>query len=69
MGTVWDNNEELDAEQDLVATDQRDADFLSPDDEALQVETSADSAREAMQELGDDVASSPARRGHEPTAD
>lgn len=69
MGTVWDNNDELSAEDDLVATDHRDADFLEPEADAMQVETSADSPREAMQELGDDVASSPARRGHEPTAD
>lgn len=63
---VWDPNENIDEEHELVATDQRDADEeqVTPDDEQA-VETIHEDPRDALAELGEDVASSPARRGHE----
>lgn len=68
MAEIWDQNEEIDEEHELVATDHRDRDeeLVTPDEEQ-EVETTESTARDALAELGEDVASSPARRGHDNT--
>lgn len=51
MGTVWDNNDELDAEQELTATDQRDLDYIESNDEGGEAETVAEEQAESLAEL------------------
>ncbi|MGJ0203078.1 hypothetical protein NHL51_02795 [Leucobacter sp. gxy201] len=70
MAEIWEQNEEVDEEHELVATDHRDRDEELVDADAEQeVETDADDPRDALAELGEDVASSPARRGHDNDTD
>lgn len=66
MAKVWEQNEERDENEELVVTEHRDADgpALEPEDEQA-VETTEDDPHEALEELGEDVASSPAQRGHD----
>lgn len=66
MTQMWDKNEEKNAEEELVITEHRDSDVASvtPEQEP-QTATTADDPREALEELGEDVSSSPARRAHE----
>jgi len=66
MAELWEQNEEIDENEELVATDHRDesSEIVTPEEEQA-VETTASDPREALEELGEDVASSPARRGHE----
>lgn len=66
MSKIWDQNEEINEDEELVVTDHRDASSAVIDaEEADDVETTQDDPREALAELGEDVASSPARRGHD----
>lgn len=72
MADIWDQNEELDAEEELVVTDlrdDRDEAAVDADAEAVTVDDAeippGETPREALEALGEDVASSPARRGHE----
>ncbi len=69
MAEMWEPNEEIDENEELVATDHRDEDLpeVDPEDEQL-VETTADDPRVALEELGEDASSSPARRGQEDPA-
>ncbi|MBL3686302.1 hypothetical protein D3248_04965 [Leucobacter zeae] len=75
MADIWDQNEELDAEEELVVTDIRD----DRDEAAVDAETAAvteddveippgETPRDALEALGEDVASSPAQRGHDEEA-
>lgn len=66
MAELWEPNEEIDENEELVATDHRDepSEHVTPDEEQA-VEATTDDPREALEKLGEDVASSPARRGHE----
>lgn len=66
MAELWEQNEEVDENEELVATDHRDesSEHVTPEEEQA-VETMTDDPREALEELGEDVASSPARRGRE----
>lgn len=66
MAELWEPTDEIDENEELVVTDHRDeaSEHVTPDEEQA-VETTADSPREALEELGEDVASSPARRGRE----
>lgn len=66
MAEIWEQNEEKGPEDELVVTEQRDAErpAVDPDDEQA-IETTESDPRDALEELGEDVASSPARRGHE----
>lgn len=66
MSRIFDQNEEIDEETELVATDHRDeAEEAVPPEDEESVETLHEDPREAMEELGEDVASSPARRAHD----
>lgn len=64
MGSSGDLNEEIDENHELVVTGHRDGDepVVQPEREA-EVETAGLSPSEALEELGEDVASSPAQRG------
>lgn len=66
MAEIWEQNEEIDEEHELVTTDHRDRDeeLVAPEDEPEE-ETTEEAPRDALAELGEDVASSPARRGHD----
>lgn len=66
MSQIWEQNEEKDEEEELVVTEHRDQGepAVTPDEEQ-QIETASDDPRSALDELGEDVSSSPARRGHE----
>ena len=65
MAEIWDQNEEIDENEELVVTDLRDEDeSVDPEDEQL-IETPSGDPRLAMDALGEDVSSSPARRGHD----
>lgn len=72
MADIWDQNEELDAEDELVVTDLRDEEDEAAVDEDTESVAEEDveippgeTPREALDALGEDVASSPAQRGHE----
>ncbi|SJM62784.1 hypothetical protein [Gulosibacter sp. 10] len=64
MAQIAKPNEELGGDEELVATDHRDAPEpnVRPEDEQV-VETPGDTPREALEELGADVASTPTDRG------
>lgn len=65
MARLGDQNENIDQETELVSTSHRDReDELVRPDEEQDLETLHQDPREAMEELGEDVASSPARRAH-----
>lgn len=66
MAQLWESNESKDADEELVVTDHRESDepHVTPDDD-LSVETTASNPQEALEALGEDASSSPARRGHE----
>ena len=66
MSQIWEQNEEKDEEEELVVTQHRDdrEPVVTPDEEQ-QIETPSDDPRSALDALGEDVSSSPARRGHE----
>jgi len=66
MAQLWEQNEEKDEEDELVVTEHRDdSEPAVPPEEETAVETPAGDARGALDALGEDVASSPARRGHD----
>lgn len=64
MAQISRPNEEVDEEEELVVTDHRDAigENVPPEEEQA-VETTEETPREVLEDLGEDVASSPARRG------
>lgn len=66
MAEIWEQNEEVSEDEELVVTDHRDAQepTVLPEDEQS-VEATTDDPREALEEQGEDVSSSPARRGHD----
>lgn len=70
MVQLWNTNEEKSADDELVVTEHRDADgpVVTGEDEQL-IETSADGPKHALEELGEDVSSSPAERGTEGVVD
>lgn len=65
MGEIWDENEELGAEDELVVTEQRDRASALDSAEETAVETTVGDPAEVLEELGEDVASSAAQRGRE----
>lgn len=66
MAQIWEQNEEIDENEELVVTDHRDEaePAVGPEDEQA-VETATGGGRAPLEALGEDVASSPARRGHD----
>ncbi|MFC5337672.1 hypothetical protein [Leucobacter denitrificans] len=66
MAEIWEQNEEISEDEELTVTDHRDEaePKVSPEEEQA-VEVTTDDPREALEEQGEDVSSSPARRGHE----
>lgn len=70
MAEIWEPTDEIDGDEDLTVTDHRDEDrpLVSADDERA-VEVTTDDPREALEELGEDVASSPARRAEDTETD
>jgi len=66
VAQIWEQNEEKDEDDELVVTEHRDEaePAVEPEDEQA-VETTEPDPRAALDELGEDVSSSPARRGHE----
>lgn len=66
MAQLWEQNEEKNEEEELVVTDHRDSEepAITSDDEQI-VEVTTSDPRDALGELGEDVSSSPAQRGHE----
>lgn len=70
MTDPWKQNEEKREDEELVVTDHRDGDEpIVTADEEPSIEMTQGTARETLQEQGEDVASSPARRGHDNTVD
>lgn len=64
MAEIWEQNEQKNEEEDLVVTEHRDEPRPNVTaDEEQSVETTTDDPREALDALGEDVSSSPARRG------
>lgn len=63
MGKIWEPNEEHTEEEELVVTDHRDGDLDLAETEDEVIRSAEDDAREAVDALGEDVASSPAQRG------
>ncbi|WP_336660712.1 hypothetical protein [Leucobacter sp. USHLN153] len=70
MAEIWEPTDEIDGDEELVVTDHRDEDrpLVGADDEQS-VETTTDDPRAALEELGEDVASSPARRAEDTDTD
>lgn len=70
MAEIWEPTDEIDGDEDLTVTDHRDEDrpLVSADDEQA-VEVTTDDPREALEELGEDIASSPARRAEDTETD
>lgn len=66
MAKIWEQNEKKSEEDELVVSEHRDAQepAVTPSSEQS-VETTSDDPRDVLEELGEDVASSPARRGTE----
>ncbi len=66
MAQIWEQNEKKSEEEDLVVTSHRDEDepAVTAEDEES-VETPSGDPRNALDALGEDVSSSPARRGTE----
>lgn len=71
MAQTGDQNEEIDEEEELVVTDHRDENgpMVSTDNEEEVEIPDGETPRDAMRVLGEDVASSPARRGHDNAAE
>lgn len=67
MAKLSEPSDEVGADEELTVTDHRDAaeERVSPEEEQ-DVETAEDGPREALEVLGEDVASSPAQRGQTP---
>ncbi|MGO3152695.1 MAG: hypothetical protein ACTIJJ_08765 [Galactobacter sp.] len=66
MAEIWEQNEEIDEEEELVATNHRDdVEPLIEGEDEQEIETTHETPRAAMDELGEDASSSPARRGHD----
>lgn len=70
MAEIWEPTDEIDGDEDLTVTDHRDEDrpLVGADDEQA-VEVTTDDPREALEELGEDVASSPSRRAEDTDAE
>lgn len=68
MAQLWEQNEEIDENEELVVTEHRDeSEPAVPPEEEPSTETDVDDPQEALDELGEDVSSSPARRGRSGT--
>lgn len=64
MSEMWEKNELIDEEHELVVTDHRDGDLeegAAEDDRS--VETTVSDGAEVLEEFGEDVSSSAAERG------
>ena len=64
----WKQNEEKNEDDELAVTDHRDQEGLTvtaDDDQTLPASAAEQDSREALEALGEDVASSPARRAHD----
>ena len=67
MTRIWEQNEEKDEEEELVVTEHRDDErpaVALEEEQTVEAPPGGD-PRNALDALGEDVASSPARRGHE----
>ncbi len=66
MAEIWEQNEEKNEDEELTVAEHRDdtEPAVLPQDEQS-VEVTTENPREALEEQGEDVSSSPARRGHE----
>jgi hypothetical protein len=70
MAQIWEQNEEKDQDDELVVTEHRDDSEPAVDpDEEQAVQTTEEDPRAALDELGEDVSSLAARRGHEDLED
>ncbi|MBK0418602.1 hypothetical protein JD276_06085 [Leucobacter sp. CSA1] len=65
MSRMWEENEELGADDELAVTEHRDDAGPEPDPEELREETTEEDGRHVLDEFGEDVSSSPAQRGHD----
>jgi len=68
MVDSWKQNEEKGQDEELAVTDHRDQEGLTvtaDDDQTLPVPAAEQDLHEALEALGEDVASSPARRAHD----
>lgn len=68
MADSWTQNEEKNEDEELAVTDHRDQEGLTvtaDDDQTLPASAAEQDPREALEALGEDVASSPARRAHD----
>ena len=66
MAEIWEPTDEIDGDEELTVTDHRDEDGpLVSATEEQSVETTAEDPRDALEELGEDVSSSPARRAED----
>jgi len=66
MPEIWEQNEEKSEDEELVVTEHRDdPEPAAPPEDEESVETTGADPRKSLDELGEDVASSPARRGSE----
>lgn len=64
----WEQNEEIDENDELVVTEQRDdSEPAVPPEDEESTETTEEDPQGALDELGEDVSSSPARRGRSGT--
>lgn len=64
----WKQNEEKNEDDELAVTDHRDQEGLTvtaDDDQTLPASAAEQDSREVLEALGEDVASSPARRAHD----
>lgn len=64
MSEMWEKNEQIDEEHELVVTDHRDADLEDgASEDERSVETVVTDGAEVLEEFGEDVSSSSAERG------
>lgn len=65
MGQIWEQNEEFDEEEELVVTDHRDGEVAAAEVEDEVTRSAEEDVRDAVDALGEDVASSPSQRATE----
>lgn len=65
MARIWESNESRDGDEELAVTEQRDRDrpAVTPESEPAEENPEGAEPRDALEAQGEDVASSPARRG------
>jgi len=68
MAQLWEQNEERDENEELVVTEHRDdSEPAVPPEDEPSTESDAEEPQSSLDELGEDVSSSPARRGRSGT--